>query len=66
MKLWIARDFNGDLNLYACKPVLDYYTGLYNDGDIGDQYLSINKNLFQEVTFENSPQMVEFKLVKEE
>lgn len=59
MKLWIARDLNGDLNLYAKKPVLNYYDSIYYDGDMEDQYLSIDKNLFPEVTFENSPQLIE-------
>ena len=76
MKLWIARDKNGSLSLYACKPIeiggsfyvhdgsqrIDYDTsyvkGWYIDG--------INRNSFPEVTFENSPQLVEIKLVKEE
>lgn len=39
----------------------------YVDGDIymEDDYLKIDKNLFPEVTFVNSPQEVELKLVKE-
>lgn len=74
MKLYAARDKNGSLSLYACKPIkigahfyvhdghqrIDYDTsyvkGWYIDG--------IDRNLFPEVTFENSPQEVEVKLVK--
>lgn len=73
MKLWIARDKKGSLSLYAYKPIeidgsfyvhdgfhrIDYDTsyvkGWYIDG--------INRNLFPEVTFENSPQQVEIKLI---
>ena len=73
MKLWIARDKNGSLSLYICEPIeidgqfyvhdghhrIDYDTsyvkGWYIDG--------INRNLFPEVTYENSPQQVEIKLV---
>ena len=68
MKLYIARDGNGNLCLYREKPSL-----LYN----GDEFDMINKegenvlvgildfNDFPEVTFENSPQQVELKLIIE-
>ena len=65
MKLWIARDKDGDmdgnLHLFSSKPervrshFVDYYTDKW----------SINENLFPEVTWENSPQQVEIKLIKE-
>jgi hypothetical protein len=64
MKLYIARDINGDLNLYNKEPRLNFSDGLYYDSDMEDQYLSIDENLFLEVTFENSPQLVELKLIK--
>ena len=67
MKLYIARDGNdGDLCLYREKPSL-----LYD----GDEFDIINKNGenilvgileksdFTEITFENSPQQVELKLI---
>lgn len=63
MKFWVARDIDGHLNLYAKKPVLNFSDGLYYDGDMEDQYLSIDKHLFPEVAFENSPQQVEIKLI---
>jgi hypothetical protein len=66
MKLWVARDLYGDLNLYNKEPTLNFSDGLYYDSDMEDQYLSIDKNLFPEVTFENSPQMVELKLINNE
>ena len=65
MKLWIARDFDGVLNLYVTKPSLDSIDNMYYaDSDMEDDYLNIDKELFPEVTFENSPQEVEFKLVE--
>ena len=68
MKLYIARDKNGNLCLYREKPSL-----LYN----GVEFDMINKegenilvgildfNDCPEVTFENSPQQVELKLIIE-
>lgn len=58
MKLWIARNRNGNLHLFTDKPEIitnGYYFGA-ND-------CIMNNNLFPEVTFENSPQEVELKLV---
>lgn len=65
MKLWVARDFDGVLNLYVTKPSLDSIDNMYYaDSDMEDDYLNIDKELFPEVTFENSPQEVELKLVE--
>jgi len=60
MKLWIARDEDGILCLYESKPYLD----MYNDWDSDDNCFVIDNSQFPEVTFENSPQEVELKLVK--
>lgn len=57
---------DGRAFFYAKKPLLNFYDGLYYDSDMEDQYLSIDKHLFPEVTFENSPQQVEIKLIKDE
>lgn len=74
MRLWIARDKNGSLSLYACKP--EELDGCFyvHDGsariDYGTRYVAgwyidgINRNLFPEITYENSPQMVELNLVE--
>ena len=62
MKMWIARDQNGDLFLYPIKPdryVTEYYV-FFN----GDDWWNIDSDLFPEVTFENSPQEVELKLIE--
>lgn len=62
MKLWIARNEDGILFLYESKPYLD----MDNEWDSDDNdYLVIYESQFPEVTFENSPQEVELKLVKE-
>lgn len=60
MKLWIARDKDGSLILYDNTPEKrsEYflpYAG-YDDMPLDDR-------LFPEVTFENSPQEVELKLI---
>lgn len=60
MKLWIARDYTGSLNLYAEKPIkgtVCYYNV--------DDAMALNEDMFPEVTFENSPQEVELKLVSD-
>lgn len=59
MKLWIARDFDGKLALHTREPYCSFYTWYSGDE------VALNEDLFPEVTFENSPQMVEVKLVKE-
>ena len=64
MKLWIARDQNGDLFLYPIKPdryVTENYA-FFN----GDDWYNIDSDLFPEVTFENSPMEVELVIKKNE
>ena len=61
MKFWIARDYGG-LYIFENQPHLAIdrfhsYTGFI---------LSVQDDKFPEVTFENSPQMVELKLFNEE
>lgn len=58
MKLWIARDKDGLIYLYMKKPTLNthYFDTKYLIGEI-------DETSFPEVTFENSPQEVELKLV---
>lgn len=64
MKLWVARDSYG-LWLFRRKPTKYILNGdkCFNKS-INTRY-SIDPQLFSEVTFENSPQLVEIKLVKE-
>lgn len=63
MKLWIARNDGGTLEVHQRKPFISKVTGnsvWVNGGFVG----FIFNDLFSEVTFENSPQEVEIKLVK--
>lgn len=60
IKLWIARDKDNTLNLFYERPIK---SGEYFIVP-GSNYLSINRNTFPEVTFENSPQLVSTKLIK--
>lgn len=71
MKLWIARDVcNIHLKLFFEKPVeqeggwvVKHIDNKLNIMYYGDS-ISIENHLFPEVTFENSPQEVELKLVE--
>lgn len=60
MKLWIARDEDGLIYLYMKKPPLieHYFDTKYLIGEM-------DETSFPEITFENSPQLVEIKLVEE-
>ena len=65
MKLWIARDECGDLNLYQTEPhqkVSMLTGGIYWNNRL--KSYNIDDRLFPEVTFENSPMEVEFKLIE--
>ena len=64
MKLWVARDWSG-LWLYTTKPLFNPDKNEFESEDGNMLYINDDK-LFPEVTFENSPQEVELKLVKEE
>lgn len=61
--MWIARDKNEDLWLYENKPYtfcMDIFL-MQTDDELCDK---LNKDLFPEVTFENSPVEVELKIKK--
>lgn len=70
MKLWIARDKNdGYLYLYGKEPKLsEEVEGLWvcSQYDTFVEVTVLPSKMFPEITFENSPQMVELKLIKEE
>lgn len=65
MKLWIARDYSDDsLWGYDKKPIR-------NGADFAcssdsNMMFRIPRVLFPEITFENSPQQVEIKLIEDE
>lgn len=62
MKLWIAKDLSEELILFKERPS-------YNDKlkmwVLGGLPVGRLRGCFPEVTFENSPQQVEIKLVSE-
>ena len=63
MKLWIARNENGTLEIHQRKPSITKVTGRpvwVNGGFVGFVF----DDSFPQVTFENSPQEVELKLIK--
>ena len=69
MKLWIARDKDGGLYLYNYEPcknkISERFTcGIKPNGEWSEEY-ELDCHLLPEVTFENSPQEVELKLVSE-
>jgi hypothetical protein len=61
MKMYVARDPNNVICLHLEKPTLR------NDaiGWLSSDWMILNEDLFPEVTFENSPQEVELKLIEE-
>ena len=61
MKLWIARDKDGALYFYRSKPIRFEYD-FFSTESIG----FISSDLFPSVTWENSPQEVELKLIEDE
>lgn len=61
MKLWIARDIDGGLYLYLNKPIKGSYR--FTCGYVFDDYIQLDSDEFPEITFENSPQVVELKLI---
>lgn len=63
MKLWITRDYSG-LWAFSEKPIKkgNVFTMLTTSCKV----YQLDSGLFPEITFENSPQQIEIKLVKEE
>ena len=69
MKFWIARDEDDCLCLYSKEPKLsEEIEGIWVCSQYGDlvEVITLPSEMFPEVTFENSPQMVEIKLIKSE
>ncbi len=63
MKFWIARDLSEELILYKEQPSYNNKLKMWIGG--GLPVGKLTGYSFPEVTFENSPQEVELKLVKE-
>ena len=67
MKVYVARDKAGCIGLYRDAPTWRWNKlGTIEDWFDGCFLTYILSENFPEVTFENSPQQVEIKLVKEE
>ena len=64
MRFWIARDDYG-LWLFRRKPTKYISNGDKCFNKSGNTRYSIDSQLFPGITFENSPQQVELKLIKE-
>ena len=63
MKLWIARDRDNSLWLFEEKPFLK--CGVWRvDPNCNIGLYEVDKYFLPEVTFDNSPQQVELKLVE--
>ncbi len=62
MKLWIARDKDNELRIFTSKPYQRY--GIFRTEYNNDDFIFIDSEKFPEVTFENSPMEIEFKLVE--
>lgn len=62
MKLWIARDEDGALALFVNERPMLHQNGRF-DNFLGE-YVTIDSDLFPEVTFENSPMEVELVIKK--
>lgn len=63
MKLWIARDKVGYLYLYDKKPMRE--EDYFDSNDEGKYNTLLHSSYFPEITFENSPQQIDLKLINE-
>lgn len=70
MKLWIARRKSNKLYMFFDKPMLTddskswfVLKSIPHHGLYADSGIQINKDMFPEVTFENSPKEIELKLI---
>lgn len=65
MKLWIARDSNGEVNLFQEKPFISesnkYFYSTQDKMKL--KQTNNNRTFLKHITFENSPQEVELKLI---
>lgn len=63
MKLWIARNIDNTLVLFQSKPIIN--NNVEWDETLNEDYMFIPEYFYPEVTFENSPQQIEIKLINE-
>ena len=69
MKIWAARDKDGGLYLYNYKPGKNESLGRFTccikpNGEWSEEY-ELNSQLLPDLTYDNSPQEVELKLMNE-
>ena len=66
LSVWIARDKDGEISIYKNKPWKrenePYHNGEF---DSDDYYINIDKELYPEITWENSPKEFKLKAVEE-
>ena len=53
--MWIAREENGDLYLFRYKPYKSQRYWYYDEEEAAKNRLRIDRDLFSEVNFYNSP-----------
>jgi hypothetical protein len=65
-QLWVARNKDYSLFLYTSKPTKqgNRFVGEIDEDGYYALSIQLNKGLLPEVTFENSPQEVELKLIE--
>lgn len=59
MKLWIARDKNGNLHIHRTEPKL-----ILGEIWVSLNYWQLYRSEFPEVTFENSPKEIIINIVE--
>lgn len=62
MKFWIARDKDNDLRVFTSRPY--QRNGIFMTEFDNDDFIFIDSGMFPELTFENSPREVEFKIIQ--
>jgi hypothetical protein len=65
-KVWAARDEDGTLFLYRAKPLRCEEDNQWSIGEGSDELMEIDPNLLPEVTFENSPQLIDLSITTKE
>lgn len=64
MKLWVARNKDNTVVVFQSKPILN--NNQEWDEILNEDFMLIPEYLFPEITFEDSPQEIELKLVDNE
>ena len=66
MKMWIARDKDGDINLFQEKPFLGESGKIFysTQNKMKIKQTNNNRTFLKHITFENSPLEAELKLVE--